>query len=87
MASAAALTGGDRKKFRPALECVTHKVASPSMSQDVQEDKRDWEDEGGAPAPEPTQKPKGSEIPVPTRQRIVDGFRVIVQPVRKKPKP
>jgi hypothetical protein len=46
----------------------------------------DWESEGGASGPEPTQRtPKGLEIPVPTRESIFAAFKKIVQPVKKKP--
>lgn len=47
----------------------------------------DWEGEGGAVTPDPTQKtPKGLEIPVPTRKSIFDSFRKIIgPPVKKKP--
>lgn len=35
---------------------------------------------------EPKQKTlKGKEIPVPTRTTVMDAFKKIVQPVRKKP--
>jgi hypothetical protein len=34
----------------------------------------------------PKQKtPKGLEIPVPKRKELMDAFRKIVQPVKKKP--
>jgi len=52
-------------------------------TQDEQKD--DWEDEGGTPAPEPKQTtPKGLEIPVPTRDEIMDVFRrfVLLKPKR-----
>lgn len=45
----------------------------------------DWEDEGGATAPEAKQTtPKGLEIPVPTRDEIMDVFRrfVLLKPKR-----
>ena len=47
----------------------------------------DWEGEGGALKPEPTQTtPKGLEIPVPKRKELMDAFRKIVgAPVKKKP--
>jgi hypothetical protein len=45
----------------------------------------DWESEGGALAPEPRQTTsKGLEIPVPKRKELMDAFRKIVQPVKKK---
>lgn len=50
-----------------------------------EEQQSDWEDEGGASAPEPKQKtPKGLEIPVPTRDEIMDVFRrfVLLKPKR-----
>jgi hypothetical protein len=54
------------------------------MSDKTQEGKRDWEDEGGSPAPEPTQKtPKGLEIPVPKRRDLMDAFRKIVGAPKK----
>jgi hypothetical protein len=44
----------------------------------------DWESEGGAVAPEPTQKtPKGLEIPVPKREEFMDAFRRMVRLVKK----
>ena len=53
------------------------------MSEKTQE--TDWEDEGGAAAPEPKQEtPKGSEIPLPTRESIFEAFRKIVKPKPKK---
>jgi hypothetical protein len=37
-------------------------------------------------ADESTQRtPKGLEIPVPKRKELLDAFRKIVQPVKKKP--
>ena len=47
----------------------------------------DWEDEGGAIKPEPTQEtPKGLDIPVPTRKSIFAAFKKIIgPPVKKKP--
>jgi hypothetical protein len=46
----------------------------------------DWENEGGAMTPEPKQTTaKGLEIPVPKRRDLMDAFRKIVQPVKKKP--
>jgi hypothetical protein len=54
------------------------------MSDKAQE--TDWEDEGGATAPEPKQKtPKGHEIPVPKRKNLMDAFRKIIGPVTPKP--
>jgi len=55
------------------------------MSSDTQDPAQtDWEDEGGAAAPEPTQKtPKGLEIPVPKRRDLMDAFRKIIRPVKK----
>lgn len=50
-----------------------------------EEQQNDWEGEGGAPAPEPKQTtPKGLEIPVPTRDEIMDVFRrfVLLKPKR-----
>jgi hypothetical protein len=55
---------------------VTNKQQEPEQD--------NWESEGGAVAPEPTQKtPKGLKIPVPTRKELLDSFRKIVQPVKK----
>jgi hypothetical protein len=47
----------------------------------------DWEGEGGAMKPEPTQTtPKGLEIPVPKRRDLMDAFRKIVgAPAKKQP--
>ena len=45
----------------------------------------DWESEGGAAGPEPTQRtPKGLEIPVPKRKDVMDALRKLVQPVKKR---
>jgi hypothetical protein len=57
------------------------------MTGDKQESAQtDWEGEGGASAPEPNQKTsKGLEIPVPKRRDLMDAFRKIVQPIKKKP--
>jgi hypothetical protein len=44
----------------------------------------DWDNEGGASAPEPTQKtPKGLEIPVPKRKDVMGALRKLVQPAKK----
>jgi hypothetical protein len=52
------------------------------MSRDAGES--DWEGEGGASAPEPKREaPKDVKTPVSKRRRIVQGFRRVVQPVRK----
>jgi hypothetical protein len=46
----------------------------------------DWESEGGAVAPEPTQTtPKGLKIPVPTRKELIDSFRKIIGAPAKRP--
>jgi hypothetical protein len=51
------------------------------------EQQSDWEDEGGASAPEPTQKtPEGLEIPVPKREQVIDALGKVASPP-KKPKP
>jgi hypothetical protein len=45
----------------------------------------DWEGEGGASQPAPTQRtPKGLEIPVPKRKDLMDAFRKIAKG-KKKP--
>ena len=50
------------------------------------EQQNDWEDEGGATAPEPTQKtPTGLEIRVPKRREVMDALRWVVKP-KTKPK-
>ena len=49
------------------------------------EQQSDWEDEGGATAPEPTQKtPKGLEIPMPKREQVMDALRKVAKPKPKK---
>jgi len=55
------------------------------MAEKPQEpEQNDWESEGGAVAPEPTQKtPKGLRIPVPTRKELLESFRKITKPVKK----
>ena len=55
------------------------------MSGDTQDPSQtDWEGEGGATEPAPTQRtPKGLEIPVPKRRDLMDTFRKIVQPVKR----
>lgn len=57
------------------------------MTDKSQESQTDWESEGGAVEPEPTQKtPKGLEIPVPKRKEVMDAFRKIIgAPAKKKP--
>jgi hypothetical protein len=50
------------------------------------DEQSDWEDEGGATAPEPTQKtPTGSEIPVPKRKDVDAALKKLAQPIKKKP--
>ncbi|HUG64902.1 MAG TPA: hypothetical protein VMK83_06755 [Gaiellaceae bacterium] len=58
------------------------------MSAKTQDDEQgDWEDEGGASAPEPKQKTsKGLEIPVPKRKDVMDALGKVAPPP-KKPKP
>jgi hypothetical protein len=57
---------------------VTDKAQEPEQD--------DWESEGGSLAPEPRQTtPKGLEIPVPKRKDLMNAFRRIVQPVKKRP--
>jgi hypothetical protein len=52
------------------------------MSRDAGES--DWEGEGGASAPEPKQEtPKGVKMLVSKLREIVQGFRRVVQPVKK----
>jgi len=47
--------------------------------------RRDWEDEGGATAPEPTQKtPTGLGIPVTKRKDLLGALRRIVRSVKPK---
>ena len=55
------------------------------MTGKKQEDQQgDWEDEGGATAPEPKQTtPKGLEIPVPKRREVMDALGKIAKPVAK----
>ena len=54
------------------------------MTNKAQESQDDWENEGGAMAPEPKQKtPKGLEIPVPKRKDLMDAFRKIVGAPKK----
>jgi hypothetical protein len=56
------------------------------MTSDTQDQAQtDWEGEGGASAPEPKQRTrKGHEIPVPKRRDLMDAFRKIVQPIKKR---
>lgn len=56
------------------------------MTTKAQDDKQgDWEDEGGATAPEPKQTtPKGLEIPVPKRREVMDALRWVVKPKSKR---
>lgn len=58
------------------------------MTGDKQEDSQtNWEDEGGAPAPEPKSKtPKGLEIPTPKRREFKDSLRKMFQPDKPKRK-
>lgn len=51
------------------------------------EEQSDWEDEGGATTPEPTQTtPEGLEIPVPKREDVMDALgKVAKPPVKPKP--
>lgn len=58
------------------------------MTGDAQDSAQtDWEGEGGALTPEPTQvTPKGLKIPVPKRSEVMDAFRKIIRP-KPKPKP
>lgn len=57
------------------------------MTDKKQDDqKTDWEDEGGATAQESKQTtPKGLEIPVPKRKDVDAALKKLVQPVKKKP--
>lgn len=49
------------------------------------EQQTDWEDEGGATAPEPTQKtPTGLEIRVPKRHEVMDALQKVVKPKPEK---
>jgi hypothetical protein len=55
------------------------------VSDNPQESKRRWENEGGALGPEQKQTtPKGLEIPVPKRRDLMDAFRKIVGAPPKK---
>jgi hypothetical protein len=52
-----------------------------------QEPQNDWENEGGATAPDPRQRtPKGLEIPVPKRKDVLDALGKVAKPP-EKPKP
>jgi hypothetical protein len=54
---------------------------------DKKQDKEqsDWEDEGGATAPEQTQTtPKGLEIPVPKREDVLDALAKVAKPKPEK---
>jgi hypothetical protein len=63
------------------MQCLTHALTSSLVSEKPQED---WDNEGGASAPEPTQKtPKGLEIPVPKRKDVMASLRKLVQPEKK----
>lgn len=55
------------------------------MTDKKQDDqKTDWEDEGGATAPESKQKtPKGLEIPVPKRSEVMDALGKVAKPPAK----
>ena len=48
---------------------------------------RDWEDEGGAPAPEPKQTtPEGAEISIPKRREFKAALRKMFQSDKPKRK-
>lgn len=53
------------------------------MIDEEQEQQGNWENEGGASAPEEQTTPKGLEISVPKRKDIVDALRKLVHPVKK----
>jgi hypothetical protein len=49
------------------------------------EQQGDWEDDGGATAPEQTQTtPKGLAIPVPKREDVLDALAKVAKPKPEK---
>lgn len=51
------------------------------MTGKAQDEQSNWEDEGGAAAPEPKQKtPKGLETPVPKRGEVMVALRKLRPP-------
>jgi hypothetical protein len=55
------------------------------VTDNPQEPKRRWENEGGALGPEPKQStPKGLAFPVPKRRDVMDALRKLVQPGKKR---
>jgi hypothetical protein len=62
-----------------------HELTSPCVTDNPQEPRRRWENEGGALGPEPKQTTtKRLEIPVPKRRHVIDALRKLVQPAKNR---